>query len=1459
VAVVVTAVSGYDLGYVWRGAGQEPEKSAGGYYMNAAQGGEAPGRWFGPGAEALGLADGGRVERDPYDAVYRQVDPRTGEKLGRAPGQYVSYEAHLERLLAAEPHATAERRLDLEREARRLTREPAPYTDVTVSFSKSISILHASIRENARRARQAGDADGGAYWDGRDVAFQEVLQAANRAALEHAQRWAGVTRTGYHGAKVDGQETGKFELADVTVSSWLQGTSRDGDPQDHIHNQVARITRTRSDGKWRALDTVALRSQLPAIQAVAAAHAECGLSRAFGVAWVARPDGAGNEIRGVTQAQMDAYSSRAQAIKDATPAAVASWTAKYGRAPNQRELLHIQQVVTFGSRERKEDGEIDWDKYAAEWDAKLGGQLAQIAPGVSNLRGAGAVTQAQPEPEPDAGPAPEILARTARTALAMVQAKQATWTKADLVRQVGLAMPAEARPVDPGAAVALLHSLAGRALAGEFEQVVPLDAPEWPALPDYLRRELDGRSVYTRPGAQRYATRVQLALEERLLAEAQRDCAPCLSREESARQLGADADALDAQLLARAQDARASAGATGSGLRMDQGAALHHVLASRRVAEILVGPAGSGKTRTLAEAARAWIASGKGGVIGLATAQAARNVLAGAGVELAENTSVFLGHSPGRRGARGIRDLAPGSLIVIDEASMMATADLADIIGYAAERGCKVIVAGDQEQLAAVEGGGGMMLLAERMGHVQLAEAVRFTEAWEQDASLRLRRGELSALDAYDDHGRIRGGDPDAAMDDARAMYVSHYLTGTDVELLTWTRNIAREMSRRIREDLVHLGMVDTSREVSLAEGARAGVGDLLICRDNDHSVTVGPPGRTLANMDVMRIEAIGEDGTITCRAVRGRDAQAGQRTWFDQTFTWRGYREADLGYASTGHSAQGRTVTVAIPVITGGETRQWVYSAMTRGAEGNFPHVFTRPAKLPDPEPGTRPAPELARSERLERERAGLPPEPRKPEHLPDPREPHAVLADVLDRDGAEVSALETQRRNLANADHLAALNAIWQGETAGLHRERYREVIRAALPPGYEGERLDSGPATWLWRTMRAAEAAGLDVREVASRALGGRPLTGARDVASVIDARIRKETAAIAPAAPRPWAEQVPRVDDPDKARYLAEVAQAMDERQARIGEHAAEHQPAWALGALGPVPEDPLARLDWESRAAKIGAYRELYGWDHDTEAAGPEPAGDSPEKRAAWHAAFGAMNRTDGADLRALPDGSLWHMRDTYRAETEWAPPHVGDELREVRVSAVDAGVAAARADAEARVARRRGDDEAAARHETLAQSSRAAARFYREREAADAAAMEDREAWARVTKGSRHLAVAADSELRRRHPEQRIEPLRSAEPEPEPHTDLGAGMPEAALPVLPSAEERTAFRARLEQRQGVIVPAEDPDFEPLGEAWPSWHGRDRDAVLQPPKPDLQPSPQVIQRLPEMAADREASA
>ena len=91
-----------------------------------------------------------------------------------------------------------------------------------------------------------------------------------------------------------------------------------------------------------------------------------------------------------------------------------------------------------------------------------------------------------------------------------MQAAKSTWTRADLLKQLALVLPVETRSMVPEAAVALLHELADEALAGSVEQVVCLEAPQWPPLPDYLRRPLDGRSVYTRPGTTRYATRVQL-------------------------------------------------------------------------------------------------------------------------------------------------------------------------------------------------------------------------------------------------------------------------------------------------------------------------------------------------------------------------------------------------------------------------------------------------------------------------------------------------------------------------------------------------------------------------------------------------------------------------------------------------------------------------------------------------------------------------------------------------------------------------------------------------------------------------------------------------------------------------------------------------------------------------------------------------------------------------------------
>ena len=779
-AVVVTVAKGYDLGYIWKTQGEaRAGRATGGYYISAAQAGEPPGRWWGPGAQAVGLTPAQIVQRTPYDAVYQQIDPRTGARLGRARGRYATFAEHLARLQAAEPHATAERLMELEREAAQATRQPAVYIDVTVSFSKSISVLHTSLRENERRARLAGDQQAAGHWAGREQAFQEISHRANRAALEYLQDWAGVTRTGYHGARIGGREPGRFEPAGLIVTSWLQGTSRDGDPQDHVHNQIARITRTMSDGKWRALDTMSVRGVLGALQAIAATALECELAAEFGVAWVPRADGRGNEIAGVTQAQMDAYSTRTVQVHEKERELARVWECKHGRAPNSRELLYIANDATLQSRKGKDAGAVDWDALAARWDATIGGELADIAAAVSTARSPGAQAASEhPGGRAPAGPPTrEAQARALAKALTLVSEKHPVWTRHDLLKQLALVIPAETRQMSPQAAQALLLGLSEEAVSGRTGEVVCLEAPQWAPLPAALRRQLDGRSVYSRPGAARYATTTQLTLEEQLVAHAQTQGAPRLPGDLAARRLGAGQAVLEAELRRRGHDTGEHAALRG--LRPDQAAAVWHVLTSARTVEIVTGPAGTGKTWVLATAAGAW----DGPVFGTATSQNATNELRAAGVQVAANTTRLLADLTEGR-------IPPGSLILADEGSMISITHLGAVVAYAARNGCKLVLAGDQEQLAAVEGGGAMMLLADRLGYVQLAEPVRFTAAWERGASLRLRAGDATALDEYDQHGRIRGAPPDQAIDQAARAYVASSLDGRDVLLMAadWAR-----------------------------------------------------------------------------------------------------------------------------------------------------------------------------------------------------------------------------------------------------------------------------------------------------------------------------------------------------------------------------------------------------------------------------------------------------------------------------------------------------------------------------------------------------------------------------------------------------------------------------------------------------------------------------------------------
>jgi hypothetical protein len=296
---------------------------------------------------------------------------------------------------------------------------------------------------------------------------------------------------------------------------------------------------------------------------------------------------------------------------------------------------------------------------------------------------------------------------------------------------------------------------------------------------------------------------------------------------------------------------------------------------------------------------------------------------------------------------------------------------------------------------------------------------------------------------------------------------------------------------------------------------------------------------------------------------------------------------------------------------------------------------------RLADPVPGPRPAPELARHDRLSAAQAAgesASPSPAATD------EALGVLAEVLERDGQQDSASQVGRQGLGDADHLAFLNSIWTSETAPARHQRYRDLYLAALPPGHRQE--PGHQAKWLWRTLRAAELAGLDLAEALAAAIGERDLTGARDIPSVIDARLRRRAGTLAPRAAGRWSAQPTGITDPERRAYTAQIATLMDERKTRIGQHAATSALPWAVTALGPVPGPGPDRLEWQRRASSIGAYRELSGYGHPTDPIGPEPVTGTPDLRAAWHEALTALGTVDGPDVRGMPDGRLLHLRDT---------------------------------------------------------------------------------------------------------------------------------------------------------------------------------------------------------------------
>ena len=439
-----------------------------------------------------------------------------------------------------------------------------------------------------------------------------MIWQAVHTGFGYFQREAGYTRTGSHNTRVHGRETGQWHEADLAVAHWLQHTSRDGDMQLHVHSQIAHTAKTSTDGKWRAPDSLGYNEHIGAVAAVVSQHLEEALTARFVLEWTARDDGHGFEIKGISGDMMRLFSSRRESITEDLRARAARFEQRYGRSPSRRELAQLAQASNFKTRAAKH-GALDLAQAHAGWADKLtrtlGVPLASIAPSVWH-EGGRTTTRGATSPGP--APTEAELTQAAQKALAPAQQAKSVWTRADVIKHLGRVLPRTG--MNPAAAAAMLEAMADRALASEFEPVVCLEMPEFAEVPSSLRRA-DGRSVYQRHGGTRYATRAQLVREGRMLTQARAGTAPRLAREQAAHALGADLAQLENALTGAAPRTREQL--TQTGLREDQAAATLAALTDGRLVSVINAPAGSGKTRVLAEAARIWADAGLGPVIGI--------------------------------------------------------------------------------------------------------------------------------------------------------------------------------------------------------------------------------------------------------------------------------------------------------------------------------------------------------------------------------------------------------------------------------------------------------------------------------------------------------------------------------------------------------------------------------------------------------------------------------------------------------------------------------------------------------------------------------------------------------------------------------------------------------------------------------------------------------------------------
>ncbi|WP_226830806.1 MobF family relaxase [Brevibacterium sp. FME17] len=788
-----------------------------------AEQGTPPGRWLGSGL--AGLGDGRLSTGDQVSEAQLQLlvgmgrDPVSGEPLGRAFPRYAAVAERIKQRveqLPGElgPAGRAEATAQIENvETTQGTRRAVAGFDYTFSVPKSVSVL----------------------WGVADAGMQALIAEAHHEAVaevvDFMEREVAATRTGISAG--DGA-VAQVDVTGLIATAFDHYDSRAGDPQLHTHVVVSNKVQTALDGRWRSLDGRPMHAAVVAVSEHYNAVLADRLTRTFGLGWEARERGRDRnpswEITGVPDELIAAFSTRSHHIKAEADRLIAEYVAEHGQRPSAATIVKLRAQATLATRPDKEVRSLA--DLTAEWRTRasslLGEDVTTWARGVTG-------TEAPVVLRVDDVPL-ETVAALGAAVVAVVGEKRSTWRRWNL--------HAEASRQTMGwrfASARDREAIVGMVVDAAEQASLRLTPPELASSPATFRR-VDGTSVFRPKHSTVFSSEELLAAEDRLLSRSGTITAPTVP-------------------VVTMEQITARPDSEGRMLSEDQVQALMKVAVSGRVVDVLVGPAGAGKTTAMNALRRTWEKHhGPGSVVGLAPSAVAAQVLADDLGIATENTAKWWSN----RLAHGTTFQA-GQLVIIDEASLAGTLSLDRITVLAETAGAKVLLVGDYAQLQSVDAGGAFSLLVgDRDDAPELVDVHRFTNAWEKTASLELRHGRTEVIDSYLAHDRIHDGDAEDMTDGAYAAWRADRDEGLVSVLIAETRDDVTTLNTRARADLILDGTLAPGHEVALHDGTTAGVGDIIISRRNDRRLR--NRRAWVRNGDTWTITAVRDDGSVTIR-----------------------------------------------------------------------------------------------------------------------------------------------------------------------------------------------------------------------------------------------------------------------------------------------------------------------------------------------------------------------------------------------------------------------------------------------------------------------------------------------------------------------------------------------------------------------------------------------------------------